>query len=247
MHFTLANHPPGDMPPNNTKQFAIGAVARHFSADCATGAGPPDAYATVSGRRVALDVAVITQPPRARALSASRLREDRVARRVLRDIESALRPQVPSHKSIILTLGAPIKLPKKLIAALTTLLLDYIKAGVEEREESKTILGNRIRFRVVKPNPGWSAKVIGFVFSGDPAPADLAYAMRALHDKIAAMAQRRMPASFNGDRWLILASDAWIADIKTYRQIYSYLSLAHTFNKILMVFDHGRIATLTES
>lgn len=153
---------------NKTKQFAVGAVARHFSADCRIGAGPPDAYAVVSACRIALDVAVITQPPRVRPFSAARLREDAVARRVLRDIESALQAHVPNRKSIILTLGAPIKVPKKLIAALTKLLLDYIQSGVEEREESRTVLGNRIRFRVLNQHLRWNAKVIGFVFSGDP-------------------------------------------------------------------------------
>jgi hypothetical protein len=230
----------------NTKQFAVSAIAKHFSVAWRTGARPPDAYATVSGRRVALDIAIITQPHCVRPLPAARLREDVVARRVLRDIERALRPHVRDHKSIIFTLGAPIKVPKKLLAALTTLLRDYIQAGVEEREESKTILGNRIRFRVVQ-NPGWNAKVIGFVFSGDPKPGDLANALRGLHDKIAAMAQRRMPASFRGERWLVLTSGAWIADVKTYRRIYSYLSLPRSFKQILMVFDHGRVEALTEN
>ena len=62
--------------------------------------------------------------------------------------------------------GAAARAAGHLGAALTTLLRDYIQAGVEEREESKTILGNRIRFRVVQ-NPVWNAKVIGFVFSAD--------------------------------------------------------------------------------
>jgi hypothetical protein len=232
---------------NKTKQLAVGAVARHFSAACQLGAGPPDAYATVSGRRIALDVAIIAHAPLVRPFSAARLREDVVARRVLRDIDSALRSHVPNRKSIILTVGAPIKVPKKLIAALTTLLLDYIRSGVEDREESKNILGNRIRCRLLNQNLKWDAKLIGFVFSGDPKPGVLANAMRALHDKIAAMAKRRMPASFTGDRWLILTSDAWFADIKTYRQIYSQLSLPRSFKKILMVFDHGRVEPLAES
>ena len=202
---------------NQRKQFAVDAVARHFSADCRIGAGPPDACATVSGRRIALDVAVITHAPRARPVSAARLLEDVVARRVLRNIESALSSHVPNRKSIILTLGAPIKVPKKLIAALTTLLRDYIQSGVEEREESKTVLGNRIRFRVLNQNLRWNAKVIGFVFSGDPKPGVLANAMRVLRDTIAAKARTRMPTSFTDDRWLVLTSDAWIAYIKTYR------------------------------
>jgi hypothetical protein len=232
---------------NSAKQFAVDAVARHFSAAYRMGAGPPDAYVTVSGRPIALDVAIITHPPRARPFSAVRLREDVVARRVLRDIEAALRSHVPNGKSIILTLGAPIKVPKKLIAALTKLLRDAIQRGDDEREESKTVLGNRIRFRVLNQNLKWNAKVIGFVFSGDPKPGVLANAMRVFHEKILAQAKVRMPASFTGDRWLVLTSDAWVADLKTYRQIYSQLSLPRSFKKILMVFDHGRVELLAES
>jgi hypothetical protein len=165
---------------------------------------------------------------------------------VLRDIESALRSHVPNRKTLILTLGAPIKVPKRLIAALTKLLLDYIQSGVEEREERKAVLGNRIRFRLLNHSLRWNAKVIGFVFSGDPKPGVIANAMRSLHDEIAAKAKRRMPASFTGDRWLILSSDDWIADIKTYRLIYSQLSPPRSFKKILMVLDGGRVEPLAE-
>jgi hypothetical protein len=56
-------------------------------------------------------------------VAKARLRGDVVALRVLRDIESALRAHVPSGRAIVLTLGAPIKVPKKLVAALTSLLL----------------------------------------------------------------------------------------------------------------------------
>lgn len=231
---------------NKTQRFALGAVARHFSADCQICAAPPDAYATVGGRRIALEVAIITRPPRARPFSAARLREDVVARAALRDIESALGSCVPNRKCLILTLGAPIKVPKKLIAALTPLLLDYIQSGSEEREESKTVLGNRIRYRVLNHKLRWNAKVIGFVFSGDPKPGVLADAMRSLHDNIAAKAQPRTLRSFKGDRWLILSSDAWI-DMKTYRRMYSQLSLPRTFEKILMVSEGGRVEPLTES
>ena len=229
------------------EQFAIGAVARHFSATWQSGDGPPDAYMTVGGRRIALDVAVIAQQrPGRKRVAKARLREDVVARRVLRDIESALRAHVPDGKTIILTLGAPIKVPKKLVAALTNTLLTYLKSGAEEAEEKKTILGNRVRFRVLNDNSKWNAKVIGFVFSGDPEPGILANAMRSLHGEIAAKAKTRMPERFAGDRWLVLGNDHWIADIKTYRRAYSQLSPPHNFRKILMVFDGGRVEALAE-
>jgi hypothetical protein len=197
---------------------------------------------------MALDVGVIgRQAPGKRPPAKARLREDRVALRVLRDLKIALHARVPNDKSIILTLGAPIKVPKKLIAALTTLLLDYIQSALEERDERKTVLGNRVRFRVLSHDPGWNSRVIGFVFSGDPAPGDLADSMRRFGDEIAAKAKERMPEDFAGDRWLVLCGGNWIADIKTYRLAFSYLSPArHNFRKILMVFDGGRVEPLVE-
>jgi hypothetical protein len=231
------------------EQFAIGAVARHCSATWQSGNGPPDAYMTVGGRQIALDVAVIAQqrPGRKGVFAKARLREDVVARRVLCDIESALTAHVPDGKTIILTLGAPIKVPKKLLAALTNTLLIYLESGAEEAEERRTILGNRVRFRVLNDHSKWNAKVLGFVFSGDPEPGMLANVMRSLHDEIAAKARTRVPESFAGDRWLALGNDHWIADIKTYRRAYSLLSPPHNFRKILMVLDGGRVEVLAEA
>lgn len=200
------------------EQFAIGAVAKQVSAAWQSGDGPPDAYLTVGGRRIALDVAVIAeQRPSPERVVKERLREDVVARRVVRDIESALHAHVPDGKTIILTLGAPIKVPNKLVAALTDALLVYLESGAEEADERRTILGSRIRFRVLNDTPKWNAKVIGFVFSGDPEPGILANAVRALHDEITAKTKTRMPEGFDGERWLVLAGDPGNADIKTYR------------------------------
>lgn len=230
-----------------SKQFAIEAVARHFSATWQSGDGPPDAYLTFAGRRIALDVAVIAQQrPGRKRVTKARLREDVVAQRVLRDIESALRAQVPEGKTLILTLGAPIKVPKKLLAALTKLLLTYLKSGAQEVEEKRTILGNRVRFRVLTDNSKWNAKVIGFVFSGDPQPGVLANAMRSLHDEIAANAKKRMPKGFAGDRWLVLCNEHCFADSKTFTRALSRLSAPHNFRRILMVLEGRRAEILAE-
>jgi hypothetical protein len=233
---------------SKAQRLAIAAVARHFHTHWQVGDGPPDAYAAAGRRRIALDVAVIGRQSSGKRPSAkARLREDRVARSVLRDLEAALHPHVPNHKSIILTLGAPIKVPTKLIAALTNLLLDYLQRAIEERDERKTVLGNRVRFRVLSHGPSWNAKLIGFVFSGDPAPGAIANSMRSFHAVIAAKAKGRMPKGFAGDRWLVLSSENWIADIKTYRLAFSRLSAPrNNFKKILMHFDGGRIEPLAK-
>jgi hypothetical protein len=229
-------------------QSAIEAVAKHFSATWESADGAPSAYLTVRGQKIALDVADLTQQtPRKKPVAKARFREDKVAQRVLRDLESALHAHVPAGKSIILTLGAPIKVANKLVISLTSLLVTYLESGVEEVDEKRTILGNRVRFRVVKPSSKWPANVIGFVFTGDPAPGVLANALSSLRDEIAARPKRRTPKGFAGDRWLVLHNDDWIADVKTYRRGYSLLRPPHDFSKILIVSAGGRIEVLAES
>ena len=228
-------------------QSAIEGVAKHFSATWESAEGAPGAYLSIRGRRIALDVADLTQKsPRKKPVAKARFREDKVAQRVLRDLESALHAHVPAGKSIILTLGAPIRVANKLVVALTSLLVTYLDDGIEEVDEKRTILGNRVRFRVVKPGTKWPAKVIGFVFTGDPAPGVLAATLSSLHDEIAAIAKRRTPKGFVGDRWLVLHNDDWIADVKAYRRAYSLLRPPHDFSKILMVSGGGRIEVLAE-
>ena len=229
----------------SAQQSAIEAVAKHFSATWESAAEASDAYLTVRGQKIALGIAVLSQQSsRQKSVTKVRLREDKVAQRVLRDLESALHAHVPAGKSVILTLGAPIKVSRKLVVALTDVLVTYLESGSVEVDEKRTILGNRVRFRVLRLTSKWPAKVIGFVFTGDPAPGVLASTITSLHDEIVAMAKRRPPTGFSGDRWLVLVSDNWIADVKTYRRAYSLLSPSHDISMILMVSVSGRIEVL---
>jgi hypothetical protein len=229
----------------SAQQSAIEAVAKHFSATWESAAEPSDAYLTVRGQKIALGIAVLSQQSsRQKSVTKVRLREDKVAQRVLRDLESALHAPEPAGKSVILTLGAPIKVSRKLVVALTDVLVTYLESGSVEVDEKRTILGNRVRFRVLRLTSKWPAKVIGFVFTGDPAPGVLASTITSLHDEIVAMAKRRPPKGFSGDRWLVLVSDNWIADVKTYRRAYSLLSPSHDISMILMVSVSGRIEVL---
>jgi hypothetical protein len=220
-----------------TEQLAIEAVKKHFSA-----------YKPFRDGRIAVDVAVIAPRLSGRKrVAQARLREDKVAQRVLRALEDALRAHVPDGKTIVLTLGAPIKVPRQLIAALTDTLLAYLASGAEELDVKKVILDNRVRFRVVNDSGKWNAKVIGFVFTGDPAPGILADAMRSLCDAIVRKAKAGPQKKSAGERWLVLLSDCSIADIKTYRRAYSLIAPSHHFKKILMLLDGARVEVLAET
>ena len=108
------------------------------------------------------------------------------------------------------------------------------------------ILGNRVRFRILRDGSAWTSKAVGFVFSGDPSPGDLAKAMGSLREEIIAKAETCTPDRFAGDYWLLLAGGDWIADIKTYQRAFSRLAVPDRFEKILMVFDGGRIEALSD-
>jgi len=176
----------------------------------------------------------------------ARLREDKVALRVLRDLESAVQPHVPEGKTLIFTLGAPIKEPSKLVDALTKTLVTFFGSGSEEADEKKTILGNRVRFGVLDDGAKWSAKAIGFVFSGDPLPGALANIARAVYAEIAAKAKTRLPKASPGERWLVLAIENPIADAKTYCRLFSLLPSENGFARVLMVLDGRRVEVVSE-
>src|SRR5579884_438127 len=102
------------------RHSAIASVGKHFSATWESGGDtPPDAYLKVGRKRIALDVAILARKaPGRKSAEKVRLREDVVGQRALRDLERNLHEHVPESKTIILNLGAPIKVANKLVAAL---------------------------------------------------------------------------------------------------------------------------------
>ncbi len=243
---------------------AVQAIAKQYSTTRASGAVRSSAVRLssaarssgaaliVRGQPVVLEVALMSQAPSSARRGANRrvlprLREDRVAQRVLGDLESKLNPQLNAGRTIILTLGAPIKLASKLVAALTETLEGYLASGAEEVDVSKRILGNRVRFRVMKASSRWTPQMIGFVFSGDPSPGLLASTLGALHEAIAKSPGKRAAARGAGKRWLALVAEGWIADCKTYQRAYAKISPAHRYDRILMVSASGRVDVLLDA
>jgi hypothetical protein len=79
------------------EQAAIEAVARRFSATWEKGDGDsPDAYVTIAGKRIAVEVTAIKQRIAERGdLTKPRLRLDRVALRLVGDLQATLSEFVP--------------------------------------------------------------------------------------------------------------------------------------------------------
>ena len=123
---------------------ALEAVARHFSATWEKGEAPPDAYLTIAGKRIAVEVTTTKQRIADRGgLTKPRLRFDRVALRFVRRLQEALSASVPDGRTLILTITAPIRVPSKTAAALEDNIRTYLARQSAKGEVEQTIHGNR--------------------------------------------------------------------------------------------------------
>jgi len=228
------------------ERTAIEAVARQFSATWEKGSDPPDAYITVAGRRVAVDITTLKRRGTGQGDAAKpRLRFDKVATRVIERLQANLGETVPDGMTVLLTITAPIRLPSKTAASLEDKIRTLLGRGSPGRDEKGMIHGNRVQIRFLTGESDRTPKVIGFVHNSDSDPVLLLNMTCELLDLISAEAGGRVPR-LAGDRWLVVISAGGISHFEAYRYIYSQLRMATDFKKILMVFGDGRVGTLTE-
>ena len=175
---------------------------------------------------------------------ATRVREDRVALRVLQEIETALSASVPPGRTLVFTLGAPIQRPRDLIVALT----QRVRLRLETASDTATktqIVGNRVRYQVSRRQLGCKAACLGFVFTGDLTPASLLNCMRQLGRALARRAPRGLAMTVD-ERWLLFVAEDTYVDIKTYRRLYACLSVSHNYKNVLL-FKNGSKVEVLES
>lgn len=227
------------------EQLAIEALARHCCGTWENGTeDSPDAYVTVAGKRIAVEVGVIKQRIGERGgFAKPRLRFDRVALGFVGGLQAALREFVPHGQTVILTITAPIRLPSKTATALEHKIRVCL-ASRSAQEVKDTIHGNQIRVRLVKGVSRQMSEVIGFVHNPGSDPDVLLRLTQSLLQQIGAAAGKRPPKKFTGDRWLVIADEDGFPHIETYRHIYSQLSISTDFKKILIVLAGGRVETL---
>jgi hypothetical protein len=228
------------------ERAAVETVARRFSATWETGDGEsPDAFLTIAGERIALDVAVIDQMfAKCGDLAKPRLRFDKVALRLVRDLRAVLTEAVPDGEAVALTVTAPIREPAKTAAELESRIRACLAGRPGEWELEETIHGNQTRVRIVKGVPRRASKVVGFVHNPGCDPNVLLDITQALLQHIGAAADRRSPATSATERWLVIVTRTDALPIATCRQVYSQLSIPTDFAKLLIVAPGDRIDTL---
>lgn len=231
---------------NKQKQAAVEVVARQFSATWEKADGDwPDAYLTVGGTRIAVELTAIKRGIAGQAgLARPRLRFDKVVLRLVGGLQAALSEIVPDGAAVVLTVTAPIRLPGETAAALEAMIREGLARRPAKVEIKDWVHGNRIRARLVQGVAAQASKVIGFVHNPDCDPEVLLQLAQSFLQQIGAAAARRPPGKFRGERWLVVVDDAGLSPIETYRQVYVQLSLSTDFKRILMLLPGGRIETL---
>lgn len=97
-----------------------------------------------------------------------RLRFDRVAQRVVRDVQATLSGATPRNAVLIVTVTAPIRLPAKTVAELGRQL-----AGPLVQDFDRVVCGNRVRARLIRRCVSGAPKVVVFIHNPAPAPGGL--------------------------------------------------------------------------
>jgi hypothetical protein len=229
---------------NKHQRTAIDAVAKHFSATWEKGSDPSDAYITVPGKRVAVDITTIEGRGTGEGNAAKlRLRFDKVATGLVERLQTTFGETVPDGTTVFLTITAPIRLPSKTAASLEDKIQTLLGRGSPGREVQDTIHGNRVQIRLLRDQSERAPKMIGFVHNSDSDPLLLLDMTRELLELFSAEAARRAPR-LAGDRWLVVISARKFSCLGVYSHIYSQLRMATHYEKILMVFGDGHVGTL---
>jgi hypothetical protein len=120
------------------------------------GVNAPDSVVTLAAGRL---------PPGTSHKMLPRLRFDRVARRVVRDLQALVGT---TTGTLIVTITAPIRLPARTVATLGVRLRKPLARPIDEM-----VCGNRVRARFVRLRLKGGPGVIVFVHNPEPDPNGL--------------------------------------------------------------------------
>jgi hypothetical protein len=118
--------------------------------------------------------------------------------------------------------------------------------GSDDVTVKHEILGNKITIHLIPEDRPSGKKVVGVVQNEKSSADILANAVAILADRIDVKAQKCKSLKSGNHLWLVLFNDYWLADIGTYRQAFSKLSIEHPFDKILIVSGDKSVVMLYE-
>jgi hypothetical protein len=217
-------------------------VARRFSATWEEDGNAAEAYLTIAGKRLPVDL-VTLKPRDPHGVPALQLRFDKVATRLIERLQSALSETVPADTTVLLTITAPIRLPSKTAESLEENVRSLIARGSPTRGVSVSLHGNRVRIQSLKS--AGAPRVIAFVHNVDADPLEIVRMTRDMLDFNGADAARRTSRAAGG-RWLVVVSPDGTSRLQAQRYVWSQLRSTSRFERVIMAFADGRVEVLTD-
>ena len=230
------------------EQFCIEAVVSSVGGQWSEGEDPPDAYLNTGNERIAVEISTLTQYVTDHSAGFKpRLSEDTTAIRLCNELNHDLKNDIPENRTILLILSAPINSARKLKRKLIDEIMALVgSAASNDVTVTREIMGNKITIHLIPNDRPSGKKIVGAVQNENSSADILANATAILADRIDIKTQKCKSLQSGDPLWLVLFNDYWLADIDTYRQAMSKLSVDHPFKKILIISGNKSVEILYE-
>lgn len=213
------------------------------SATASDGEDPPDIYLAAGKTRVGVEVSRLSQftfePD---GTFGNRATQDSFGMRLIEELNARLGPLLPHDISLLVGVEVPVtnalRFKKRLDAWVTQIatvpvLGDRHQSAIENVKATVSVV----------PARSTGKRIAGFVANNHSSADILANARLMLENRVRTKSDLCNPLS--KPVWLALLNDYWLADATTYALAAQQLSVAHCFERILLVTEDGAVTELT--
>jgi hypothetical protein len=226
------------MSPNES--FVMNSIVKTFGGKFTEGENPPDAYFQLGDKNIAVEVTrLVQQVQNEKGEIISRLAQDQPAMTLSDELDSQIKHDIPNDKYVFLVLGSPINNIRKTKSELKKEILNQLHTGVVKRD--LVIEKNSISISVYDGVRETGKKIISAVANRYSDTNLLNNTMNLLNDRISSKLKKCKAKAYDGEYWLALYNDYWVADIDSYKLAYSKLNIQHDFDKILIIDSYGQV------
>jgi hypothetical protein len=229
------------MSPN--ENFVMNSIVEKFGGEFIEGEDPPDSYLQLDGEDIAVEVTrLVQQVENTKGKMISRIAHDQPAMSLSDELDGQMKSDIPDNKYVFLVLGAPINNIRKTKNKLRTEIMKQLKINAVKQD--LVIEKNRISISIYDGVRSTGKKVISGIANRYSDANLLNNTMKLLNDRITSKQKKCEVKSYNGEYWLALYNDYWVADIDAYKLAYSKLCIKHDFDKILIVDGYGHVDSI---
>jgi len=225
--------------------FVIDSVAKAFFGTWRPGENPPDAYLTINGNDIAVEISTLTQHVTDDRGTRSRASDDIATAALANELNTELQHLIPDGNTIGLILSSPILKLRKTKAALATML----RGSLRDQDSFITdtpieINGNPITIFRNRHGDNQYKKLSAIFMNRHSNPDIISNARAILEDRIIVKARKCASLAGQQPLWLALRNDYFLTDAHTYKYAFSHFSVVHPFEKILLVNPDGAVEPL---